>query len=331
MGKQLTSPTPDAVITEKFPANWPELQLADPKFRLPAKIDMILGVAFFARIISSEIHRSDQSGLIAMNSRLGWLILGESKITKNTSYKQVKAMVVIEETRNEISKFWEIEDMPQVSPLSIDDQLCESIFNNTHTRQHDGRYTVNIPFKSVPTNLGSSSKRALYRFYSLEEKFKKNSPYAESYRQFISEYIRLGHMKKIQIDSLVDDSYFMPHHGVLKPDSSTTKLRVVFDASARTTENVSLNSCMLAGPRLQDDLARILLRWRYHRFVISADIEKMYRQIHIAQEHQKYQRVYWRDSVDKAFEVYQLTTVKYGTTSAPYLAVKVLQQLAVDE
>lgn len=88
---------------------------------------------------------------------------------------------------------------------------------------------------------------------------------------------------------------------------------------------------MLAGPRLQDELAIILSRWRIHKYVVTADVEKMFRQIMVSKDHQKYQCVFWRDKPTDPLGVYQLTRVAYGTTSAPYLAIRTLQQLAKDE
>lgn len=57
----------------------------------------------------------------------------------------------------------------------------------------------------------------------------------------------------------------------------------------------------------------------------------MFRQIKMADEHQNYQKILWRDSPDDPIKEYKLTTVTYGTTSATYLAVKTLQQLALDD
>jgi len=79
-------------------------------------------------------------------------------------------------------------------------------------------------------------------------------------------------------------SYYLPHHAVLRPESTSTKLRVVFDGSARTSTGVSLNNLQVPGPISQDNLISILLRFRLHNYVISADIQKMYRQVLIAPE-----------------------------------------------
>ncbi|GFX71743.1 uncharacterized protein TNCV_4131891 [Trichonephila clavipes] len=87
------------------------------------------------------------------------------------------------------------------------------------------------------------------------------------------------------------DQNFLPHHAVIKPSSPTTKLRVVFDASCKTTNGTSLNSLLGVGPKLQRDSFEILLNFRIPRIVFTADIEKMYRQILVADEDQKYQQI----------------------------------------
>lgn len=124
---------------------------------------------------------------------------------------------------------------------------------------------------------------------------------------------------------------FIPHHCVTKEDSSTTKLRVVFDASCRTSNGKSLNDILLVGPTLQDDIFTILLRFRAHKYVLMADIAKMYRQVQMNSADSSWQCILWRESPNTSVKVYKLQTVTYGTSSAPYLATKALQQLAKDE
>ncbi|XP_055643367.1 uncharacterized protein LOC129779737 [Toxorhynchites rutilus septentrionalis] len=131
----------------------------------------------------------------------------------------------------------------------------------------------------------------------------------------------------------IDDSpqYFLPHHAILRPESSTTKLRTVFDASCKSLSGVSLNDVLLAGPTIQNTLIALVMRFRMHAYVISADIEKMYRQIWVHYTDQPLQRIYWQDDKESPLKMFQLQTVTYGTNSAPFLATRVLQQLAEDE
>jgi len=87
----------------------------------------------------------------------------------------------------------------------------------------------------------------------------------------------------------------------------------------------------MVGPKLQLDLFPLLLRFRSHIVALTADITKMYRQVLIDTSHRDFQRIVWRESEVDPICDYRLKTVTYGTASAPYLAVKCLQQLAEDE
>ena len=119
-------------------------------------------------------------------------------------------------------------------------------------------------------------------------------------------------------------------HRVIKESSDTTKLWVVFDGSASSNTGISLNDTLLTGPKLQEDLFDILLRFRSHQYVLTGDIEKMYRQIPIRPEDRKYQQILWRNS-NGEIDAYQLNTVTFGLSAAPYLALRCLKQLADDE
>ncbi|XP_011877984.1 PREDICTED: uncharacterized protein LOC105567609 [Vollenhovia emeryi] len=63
---------------------------------------------------------------------------------------------------------------------------------------------------------------------------------------------------------------YIPHHAVVRDSSATTRLRVVFNASSRTSNGTSLNSHLLTGPKLQTNLIGVILRWRQYRYIISA-------------------------------------------------------------
>lgn len=149
----------------------------------------------------------------------------------------------------------------------------------------------------------------------------------------MEEYEKQAHMSLISEDLREEsgDTYILPHQPVIKPDSVTTKLRVVFDASAKTTTGVVLNDKLLAGPNLQKDLFDIILRFRLHEFVITADIAAMFRQVIVRKGARDLQKVLWRASSTQQIRTYQLNTVTYGTAPAPYLAMRCLQQLATEE
>ncbi|XP_025996859.1 uncharacterized protein LOC113005467 [Solenopsis invicta] len=152
------------------------------------------------------------------------------------------------------------------------------------------------------------------------------------YADFMVEYLALGHMDLVSPEALTArESYYLPHHAVFKAGDSSNKIRVVFNESFRTTSGFSLNDALLPGPRLQSDLWTVLTRWRLFRVGFMADIVKMFRQIRIHPDDADLQRILWRADPSEEVRDYRLTTVTYGTASAPFLALRTLRQLAQDE
>ncbi|XP_029171108.1 uncharacterized protein LOC114940554 [Nylanderia fulva] len=147
----------------------------------------------------------------------------------------------------------------------------------------------------------------------------------------MTEYEDLKHMTLVTCSTTSNQSTYLPHHGVLKESSATTKLRVVFNGSQRTRTRDSLNAHLMTEANLLPALPDVLLRWRQHQYVFVADIEKMYRQILVHPDDCKFQTILWRHSTDDEVREYQLRTVTYGLACAPFLAIRTLRQLATDE
>ena len=124
--------------------------------------------------------------------------------------------------------------------------------------------------------------------------------------------------------------FYLPHHAVLKESSITTKLRVVFNGSSKSSSGKSLNDLLALGPIIQDDLFSLLCRFRSYPIVLTADIEKMYRQVAIEPRDRNFLRILWRYSLDEPISTYRLTTVTYGTKPASFLAIRALQQVVYD-
>ncbi|UYV82438.1 hypothetical protein LAZ67_21002170, partial [Cordylochernes scorpioides] len=278
----------------------------------------------------------------AMNSKLGWIISGRSNMPNNTtstSIQQIHVNHSSAELDDIVKKFWDAESIPtHKEELNTEELECENIFRTTTFRDENGRYVVSLPFKlnynKINYQLGDSKSQALRRFLSLERRFHQKPVYSQHVREFMQEYLNLGHMEvinEIEPEQLSHQVYYMPYHAVLRDQSTTTKLRVVFDASARTSTGLSLNDLLYCGPKLQEDIFNILIKFRTYSIALTADIEKMYRQIRLNPADCCFQRILWRASPNEPIKEYQLATVTYGTTSAPYLAIKTLKTLAHDE
>lgn len=84
------------------------------------------------------------------------------------------------------------------------------------------------------------------------------------------EYLELKLMSLVESHEINSNKpiIYLPHHGVSKETSSTTKLRVVFDASSKSSSGISLNNVLMIGPILQDSLIFLLLRFRFYPIAI---------------------------------------------------------------
>ena len=109
--------------------------------------------------------------------------------------------------------------------------------------------------------LGDSKTKALQIIKNLSKKRLASDPtYSKSYSDFIKEYEKLQHMKLVSNSNPEPQHcYYLPHHGVLRESSLTTKLRVVFNGSSKTTSGYSLNDLLHTGTKLQTDLFDVLI------------------------------------------------------------------------
>ncbi|XP_070070074.1 uncharacterized protein [Drosophila takahashii] len=226
--------------------------------------------------------------------------------------------------------------MEQVHPTkaTIDaSDTAEKHFLTTHARREDGVYIVQYPFKEPIMPLGSTLSQALNRFAALERKFRKFPALKQEYVTFMEDYLKRGHMELIRAAEASEDPgrcNYLAHHAVFKPNSTTTRCRVVFDGSGKDSKGHSLNSRLHIGPPIQRDLIGACLRFGQHLYVFCADIEKMFTSILVSDEHAQYQSIVWRKEENATLDHYRLLTVTYGLASSPFLAVRVLKQLAND-
>ncbi|XP_037826677.1 uncharacterized protein LOC119614634 [Lucilia sericata] len=311
----------------------PNIQLADPKFYSSSKIDMLIGGDIFPMIVRSGIIHNVCESLLAQETIFGWILTGPVSRHTNPCLSIVSHFCEITLDKA-ISRFWEVENLPKKNFLSASDRTCEELYVQTTRRNSDGRYIVSLPFKDgfpENPNLGHSRSSAMAQFLRNEARLIRNADLKLEYDKVVREYEELGHMTKVNSSNNNQNNvYYLPHHAVVKPESVTTKVRVVFNASSPSSNGLSLNSVLHVGPILQNDLTLLILRWRFFEFVFNADIQKMYRQILVDPKHTPYQRILFRDTPNSSIGDYELKTVTFGLNCAPYLAIRTLLQLSDD-
>uniref|UniRef100_A0ABD2W952 Uncharacterized protein n=1 Tax=Trichogramma kaykai TaxID=54128 RepID=A0ABD2W952_9HYME len=105
-----------------------------------------------------------------------------------------------------------------------------------------------------------------------EARFRKDPKLYDAYSKFMQEYVQLDHMELIPKGQISRPGAYLPHHGVFP-----NEIRVVFNASHRSSGGLSLNDLLLPGPKLQADITVVLSNWRCFRFAGTTDVEKMFR------------------------------------------------------
>ncbi len=328
---KITNSLPSSFITK---GDWKHIQplhLADPQYDVPSRIDLLLGAPVYGYLLLPGLIKASPVEPVAQNTEFGWILSGP--VRETPALREISIFHLKLDLDRQLKKFFELEEVSKERIRTQEETECEKFFMETYKRKEDGRFVVALPFKANPDTLGSSKGQAISRFTNLEQRFKVNESLKHEYSTILSEYEDLGHTTRMGplIEQNDEQSYYLPHHAVFKPSSTSTKTRVVFDASAKGTGGVSLNDILMTGPTLQEELVSILMRWRMYRFAFTADITKMYRQVEVRIGDRKYQRFVYRKNAEEEIQVYEHNMVTFGVTSATFLAVKSLQQLAVEE
>lgn len=331
--KTLTQYSPSHLASHIQWRHIADLTLADPEPFSAEPIDIIIGADLYGELLLEGVRRDGGDRPTAQNTVFGWVISGPtSGLNQSSRSITVQHFAGSISLHRELRHFWEVEEILRQSRLTPEEQRCEEHFTTTHSRRPDGRYVVRLPFKTgPPLSIGESHEIAKRLYRNLRRRLERDSELSTEYTAFLNDYERFGHMRRVPSSAMPGQCVYIPHHPVIRDDSATAHLRVVFNASSLTTNATSLNDHMLTGSKLQTDLAAVILRWRQFRYVYSADIEKMYRQILVDPRDVDYQRILWTDNNDNLIQAYQLLTVTYGTASAPFLALRVLRQLIRDE
>ncbi|XP_011145309.1 uncharacterized protein LOC105186652, partial [Harpegnathos saltator] len=302
---RLTRKLPSIDVSKQFWPHLQKLQLADPDFGIPRPVQILIGADYHGEIIKSRIIRGEINSPIAQLTIFGWVLFGPASPSDTSSPSSAIGSQCSRDHNLEelLTRFWIQEELPQREQhaLKLCDTSCEMHFQATHSRDKTGRFVVRLPLKSSASALGNSTTPALRCLSRINRCFCTDSSYKRRYTEFIQEYEALGHMKLVFPEEIGNKpACYLPHHGVLREQNRTTKLRVVFNGSSPTSSGLSLNDILYSGPKLPD-ITQVLLWIRKFQYIFGTDIIKM------------------------------LTTVTYGLNCAPYLALRCLQQLIKDE
>lgn len=321
----ITTDMPARQLPAQVRARCNHLNLADPSFDKPGPVDMLIGADIFPQVWNDQSSSLGPGFPSVYSSVFGWVLVGPVQEHPDIG-AQSMLVSLVSSMEALMEGFWNVEEPEVAPPQFTEEGLCETLFSSEMSRNSQGRFSVPLPFRSDRKSVDFPGSRqvALNRFFHLERKLESDRILHKAYSTFMSEYEELGHMSRAEGEG----QYFIPHHAVQKMEGDQLKLRVVFDASAKCHSGVSLNQCLLVGPKLQQDIVDVLTGFRVHKVAFTTDICKMYRQIDVLPQYRGYQYILWRESPQLTVKEYELNTVTYGVNCAPYLALRVLRYIA---
>ena len=232
-----------------------------------------------------------------------------------------------------LKRFWDLETMGITPPKPVmtpDESAAWQKVSKSIKFENDN-YVIAVPWRNERPSLSNNRPLAEKCLESTERKLAKNPELAESYQKVIEEYLEKNYIRRVPPDeSIPTEEWLLPHFPVVRADRSTTKARIVFDASA-TFQGKSLNSEALPGPKLQADMLSILVRFRKELVALVGDVSQMYHQLALTSEDQPLHRFLWRNmDQSKSPEVYEFLRYVFGGCYCPFCAQYVWQKHAED-
>lgn len=353
MIKALTFPTICSKLSSKIEtSSYPHLQgldLADD-FEDPTNstIDLLIGSDYYWEFITGNVIKGN-SGPVAVKSKLGWILSGVVEASESNHSQEVhstnlivhKSEVGLPEQCDDplvgtLEKFWQTESIG-ICDTNEDAKPEFEIFLDDV--QHDGeRYNVKLPWKAgvevLPDHYQLSVNRANY----LLRRLKNNKELLAKYDHIIREQLETGVIEVVDPEEASHGKiHYMPHHGVIRENKATTKIRIVYDGSAHEgDDHTSINSCLRQGPNLIPSLFDILLRFRFHQVGLVADIEKAFLMIGIDTADRDSLRFLWFQDVmteeNPKLVEYRFCRLVFGLKPSPaILGATILHHLAQQE
>jgi hypothetical protein len=299
-------------------------------------VDIIIGNDNRHLMLEQEVKAGGKNEPLAIRTHWGWTLAGKDCKAK---YRDNVAKSYHSECSHAACKVMVEGDNLGVVELKAhtpEERKVEENYDKHH-KIVDGKLEVPIYWnkeKKTFLEQDNNYQIAMKRFYGNEKTLEKKGV-KEDYNKTFKKSLELGHTTKVlEPDPSDKKQHFMPHFGVIRPDSASTPVRAVFDAAAVTSAGVTLNDCMHPGPNLQPELFTIVTRLRWGKKVIQGDVHMMFPQIRLAKEDKPYFRFLWRENDGMKLEMYQHERYPFGISVAPFVAQKVVLTTAaahVDE
>ncbi|XP_021960659.1 uncharacterized protein LOC110856488 [Folsomia candida] len=286
-------------------------------------IHVLIGADVAGDLLTGNLYRTS-SGSVAIETRLGWTLMGKNKSTKMGQDGNSLIATSLHVGDLDIQALWKLDVIGIKDPCETKtrEELMESAsthFNENVKINSQNRYEVALPWIEGHKPVSENRLLAERRLQSATNKLLSANKMKE-YQKIFDEWLESGVIKRVPEDEIESVGSYLPHRPVFKPSSTTTPTRPVFDASAKTSNFPSLNDCLEKGENLIELIPSVLTRFRAKRYGVVSDVKKAFLQISVRREDRNFLRIlWWEDFATKKVEVFRHCRVVFGVSSSPFL------------
>lgn len=285
-------------------------------------IKILLGADVIGELYTGKME-SINKGLVAVETYLGWTVMGKHSCQTISNLNNFMLNLFCSE-RLDLSDLWSLDTIGIKDPVDVkskSDMEAQTILNFKQTIKTDniGRYEVCLPWTEGHPELLDNRDLAEKRLLSTSRRLCKINKFNE-YNQVFKEWLQDGIIEEVPVTSNSTDGHYLPHHAVIKESSMTTKIRPVFDASAKDRNGICLNTCLEKGPNTVELIPPLVMKFRQNRIGVISDIKKAFLQIGLSTADRDYLKfLWWKDFESKCVTTYRHCRVVFGVKSSPFL------------
>lgn len=290
-------------------------------------IDVLIGSDYWGQLVTGKPIKLN-SGLVAVKTLFGWTLSGPVPGYDSRGESAAMMSTSLLTAQYSVPEMWSLESIGIQDPIDHKSQKEKEAATQQHfldnvSRNEDGRYKVNLPWILGAPVIPDNKKIAEKRLESTTSKLKAAGKYAE-YNKIFEDWLKEGIIEQVEDDLSVKKCHYLPHRAVFKPQSVTTPVRPVFDASCKVGRNPSLNECLEKGPNLLELIPSLLLRFRQKKIGVISDIRKAFQMVEVAEEDRDFLRfLWWKDKEELV--TFRHRRVVFGLNASPFLLGAVLE------
>ena len=293
------------------------IQINEKDIKPELPIHVILGASDYVKIKMQKYPRvGKMNEPIAEQTKIGW----DHIMSPGRESDLVSSLYA----RTSVSDFDRLCDMNvlgvEENHLSHNENEYKK-FKQQLERNEGGWYKSGVVWTENKVPLNNNKSGSLGRLKSLLKRLEQNPETFKAYNQVIRDQLLNNMIEKTsQNQSENPKEFFLPHRPVIRQNAESTKLRVVYDASAKSDSGYSLNDCLEKRPSLQNKLWDILMRTRFRSVVLCADIEKTFLQIRIKDKTRESLKFHWVDNItNNTIQILRFTRLVFGLNQSPFI------------